>query len=279
MSVASHTLELPGLRLSYDVRGSGPVLVITAAPMGKAAFSALAEALADRFTVVTHDPRGVSASVLDDPEQDSTPELRADDLAAILDDLGAESADVFGTSGGAVTGLALVERHPARVRTLIAHEPPLVELLPDPDDPRAQVDAVVEAFRTAGLGAALAKFRAFVDGGDAGSPAQGSPGQGEPSQEDLANATHFVAHELLATVRFVPNTSAISASPARVVVAIGEDSSALLTFRTSTALADRLDETPVRFPGGHVGFLARPGDFADAVAGALDSSLSRHGEG
>jgi pimeloyl-ACP methyl ester carboxylesterase len=274
MSVASHTLELPGLRLSYDVRGSGPVLVITAAPMGKAAFSALAEALADRFTVVTHDPRGVPASVLDDPEQDSTPELRADDLAAILDDLGVESADVFGTSGGAVTGLALVERHPSRVRTLIAHEPPLVELLPDPDEPRAQVDGVVEAYRTAGLGAAMAKFRAFVDGGDAG-----TPGQGEPSQEDLANATHFVAHELLATVRFVPDTSAIGASPARVVVAIGEDSSALLTFRTSTALADRLGETPVRFPGGHVGFLARPGDFADAVAGALDSSLSQRGEG
>jgi pimeloyl-ACP methyl ester carboxylesterase len=274
MSVASHTLELPGLRLSYDVRGSGPVLVITAAPMGKAAFSALAEALADRFTVVTHDPRGVSASVLDDPEQDSTPELRADDVAAILDDLGVESADVFGTSGGAVTGLALVERHPSRVRTLIAHEPPLVELLPDPDEPRAQVDGVVEAFHTAGLGAAMAKFRAFVDGGDAG-----SPGQGEPSREDLANATHFVAHELLATVRFVPDTSAIGSSPARVVVAIGEDSSALLTFRTSTALADRLGETPVRFPGGHVGFLARPGDFAEAVAGALDSSLSQRGEG
>jgi pimeloyl-ACP methyl ester carboxylesterase len=274
MSVASHTLELPGLRLSYDVRGSGPVLVITAAPMGKAAFSALAEALADRFTVVTHDPRGVSASVLDDPEQDSTPELRADDLAAILDDLGVESADVFGTSGGAVTGLALVERHPSRVRTLIAHEPPLVELLPDPDEPRGQVDGVAEAYRTAGLGAAMAKFRAFVDGGDAG-----TPGQGEPSREDLANATHFVAHELLATVRFVPDTSAIGASPARVVVAIGEDSSALLTFRTSTALADRLGETPVRFPGGHVGFLARPGDFAEAVAGALDSSLSQRGEG
>jgi pimeloyl-ACP methyl ester carboxylesterase len=274
MSVASHTLDLPGLRLAYDVRGSGPVLVITAAPMGKAAFQALAEALADRFTVVTHDPRGVSASVLDDPEQDSTPELRADDLAAILDVLGVESADVFGTSGGAVTGLALVERHPSRVRTLIAHEPPLVELLPDAEEPRAQVDGVVEAFRTTGLGAAMGRFMAFVGGGD-----EGSPGRGEPSEEDLANATHFVAHELLATVRFVPDTAAISASPARVVVAIGEDSSALLTFRTSTALADRLGETPVRFPGGHVGFLARPGDFAEALAGALDSSVPQQEKG
>ena len=61
---------------------------------------------------------GSPESVLYDPEQDSTPELRADDLAALLDALGAESADVFGSSGG-VTGLALVARHPGRVRTLV----------------------------------------------------------------------------------------------------------------------------------------------------------------
>ncbi|MFF1644665.1 alpha/beta fold hydrolase [Streptomyces sp. NPDC058240] len=52
-------------------------------------------------------------------------------MAAIVDALGADSADVFGSSGGAVTGLALVARHPARVRTLVAHEPPVMELLPD----------------------------------------------------------------------------------------------------------------------------------------------------
>lgn len=137
---ATHILRRPDARLRYEVRGSGPLLVVTGAPMAAADFAPLAEALAAEFTVVTHDPRGISGSVLDDPEQDSTPELRADDLAAILDDLGAESADVFGSSGGAVTGLALVARHPARVRTLVAHEPPCVELLPDAAEQRAAVD-------------------------------------------------------------------------------------------------------------------------------------------
>jgi len=59
--------------------------------MSAADFAPLAEALASDHTVVTADPRGIANSSLDDPQQDSTPDLRADDVAAILDDLGAQS--------------------------------------------------------------------------------------------------------------------------------------------------------------------------------------------
>jgi TRAP transporter TAXI family solute receptor len=115
---ATYTLRVPGAQLHYEVRGDGPLLLVMGAPMDAGAFAPLAGALAGDYTVVTHDPRGITNSTLDDPEQDSTPELRADDVAAVLDALGADSADVFGTSGGAVTGLALVTQHPGRVRTL-----------------------------------------------------------------------------------------------------------------------------------------------------------------
>src|SRR5258705_7487610 len=119
------SVPVPGARLRYEVRGTGPLLLVIGSPMGTADFAPLADGLAGDHTVVTYDPRGIAGSTIDDPEQDSTPELRADDVAAILDNLGAESADVFGSSGGAVTGLGLVVPHPGRVRTLIAHEPPL----------------------------------------------------------------------------------------------------------------------------------------------------------
>src|SRR4029077_21146719 len=105
-----------------------------------------------------HDPRGISGSRLDDPEQDSTPDLRADDVAAILDALGAGTADIFGTSGGAVTGLALVTRHPGRVRTLIAHEPPLLQLLPDAAERTAAADDIVATLHRDGQAAAWEKF-------------------------------------------------------------------------------------------------------------------------
>src|SRR6202048_4509431 len=158
------SVTVPGARLHYEVRGEGTLLRVGGSPMGAAEFAPLADALASDHTVVTYDPRGIAGSTIDDPEQDSTPELRAGDVAApILDDLGAESADVFGSSGGAVTGLALVVRHPGRVRTLIAHEPPLLELLPDAAQQRANTQDIIDTYRTDGM--QLAWFKFMVNAG------------------------------------------------------------------------------------------------------------------
>jgi pimeloyl-ACP methyl ester carboxylesterase len=262
------TLDIPGGRLRYEVRGTGPLLLIMGAPMAAAAFAPLADAMASDHTVVTHDPRGISGSTLDDPQQDSTPELRADDVAALLDALGAESADVFGSSGGAVTGLALVARHRGRVRTLVAHEPPLLELLPDAAEQRAGVDDMVETFRREGLGAAMTRFMAsvgFDDGGE-GAP---TPPPHEPSEQDLADGARFFGHEIRGTTRYVPDVAALSAGPARVVVGIGAASGALLTYRTSMALTKRLGTPPVEFPGDHGGFMGQPEEFAEVLRKVL----------
>ncbi|TYB50471.1 alpha/beta hydrolase [Nonomuraea sp. PA05] len=258
---AIHTLRRPDVRLRYEVRGSGPLLVVTGAPMAAADFAPLAEALASDHTVVTHDPRGMSGSVLDDPTQDSTPELRADDLAAIIEALGAESADVFGSSGGAVTGLALVARHPGRVRTLVAHEPPCVELLPDAGEQRAAVDDMIETFHRDGLWAAFAKFMGnagFEEGEDSGPP---------PSEQMVADSSRFFAHELRGTTRYVPDVAALRAG--RVVVGVGAESGQLVTYRTSVELAGRIGTTPVEFPGDHGGFMAHPEEFAQVLRKVL----------
>ena len=119
----AHTLAAPGANLYYEVRGAGPLVLVIGSPMASAEFAPLADALAADHTVVTYDPRGIAGSSIEDPEQDSTPELRADDIAALLDAVGAEPADVFGSSGGAVTGLAPgssgeVSRMPWRVQPL-----------------------------------------------------------------------------------------------------------------------------------------------------------------
>ena len=269
--VSTHTLDVAGGRLYYEVRGSGPLLLVTGAPMAAAAFAPLADALAADHTVVTHDPRGISGSRLDDPDQDSTPDLRADDLAVLLDALGAESADVFGSSGGAVTGLALLTRHPGRVRTLVAHEPPVLELLPDAAEQRAAVDANVATFHRAGVGAAWAQFMANVgfDTGAFADPAGPAAGPPEPSAQDLADSARFFAHELRGTARYLPDIAALKAGPSRIVVGIGADSGRLVTHRTSTALADLLGTPPAEFPGDHGGFLGQPAAFAEVLRKVL----------
>src|SRR5947208_9007859 len=127
----TYTLDVPGARLYYERRGSGPLLLMIGSPMDSTGFAGLASALSDEYTVVTYDPRGIGSSSREDTTEDVTPEQQADDVHRLLSALGREPANVFGSSGGAVVGLALVTAHPGRVRTLVAHEPPVIELLPD----------------------------------------------------------------------------------------------------------------------------------------------------
>ncbi|MFD6952025.1 hydrolase [Nocardiopsis sp. TSRI0078] len=264
---STHSLETPDGTLYYEVRGQGPVLVLTGAPMGAGEFAPVADLLARDRTVLTHDPRGISRSPLNDPEQDSTPELRADDVAALLDALGADSADVLGTSGGAVTALALAQRHPDRVRTAVAHEPPLMELLPDAAEQRAATEELIATYHREGLFAARERFAA-----NAGFPRRGSgeaPAE-EPSEQMLADSTRFYVHELRHTTGYVPDTGALKAGPVRVVVGLGADSGPLLTSRTCAALADLLGTAPVTFPGGHGGFTDDPEGFAAVLRDVLD---------
>jgi pimeloyl-ACP methyl ester carboxylesterase len=269
-TATTHSVTVPGARLHYEVRGAGPLVLVIGSPMASPDFASLADALARDHTVVTYDPRGHANSTIDNPEEESTPESRADDIAAILDDLGAESADVFGSSGGAVTGLALVARHPGRVRTLVAHEPPLLELLPDPDRHRADTEAIIDTFRTDGLQAAWFQFM-MTAGFDMSAPADGAPVEAppEPTEQDIREAARFFNHELRPTTRYLPNVDALKNGPSRVVIGVGADSGRLLTYGTSVALCELLGSTPVEFPGDHGGFLGAPTEFADTLRTVL----------
>ena len=103
---ATHHLDVPGGSVYYEVRGSGPLLLVIGQPMTSGPFGPLAELLAADHTVVTYDPHGVGQSTVDDPSLAVTPEVEADDLALVVDAVGGGPADVFGSSGGAVAGLA-----------------------------------------------------------------------------------------------------------------------------------------------------------------------------
>jgi pimeloyl-ACP methyl ester carboxylesterase len=268
----TRSLDVAGARLHYEVRGSGPLLFVIGSPMAAAEFAPLAHELAATHTVVTYDPRGLANSTIDDPDQDSTPELRADDVAAIIDAMGAERADVFGSSGGAVTGLALAVRHPGKVGVLVAHEPPVTELLPEAAQQRAVTEDIIETFHRDGPEAAWQKFmtNAGFDtaGGDQGAPVGPQPTADEQAKQ-LADMTRFFDHEMRDTIGHVPDVAALEDGPARVVIGIGAESGNLLTYRTSEALARQLGVQAVVFPGDHGGFIDAPGTFADVLRKAL----------
>ena len=263
-ALVTRTLEVPGARLYYEQRGSGPLLLMIGSPMGSAGFAPLAAAVAGDYSVVTYDPRGIGNSSREDGTQDVTPEQQADDVRRLLSALGGEPAHVFGSSGGAVVGRVLAAADPGRVRTLVAHEPPVIELLPDSAQVRAQMQDVYDTYRADGADKAMQKFMACAGvGGEAGQQVQAP--QWEPSPEQIARmraeADVFLAHMLRPTTHFRPDIQALRAAPPRMVIAVGTTSTGQLANRTAVALADRLGTTVVEFPGGHGGFAAHPQQF------------------
>ncbi len=108
----THTLDVPGAVLTYDVRrndaSTAPVLLIIGSPMGASGFVTMAGHFPDR-TVVTYDPRGVERSPkADGGASESTPDQHADDLHRLISALAAGPVEILASSGGAVNALALV---------------------------------------------------------------------------------------------------------------------------------------------------------------------------
>lgn len=270
----SRTLDVPGARLHYEVRGSGPVLLLIGLPMDSAGFAGIAPLLAADHTVVTYDPRGISGSTIENPDQDADPDLIADDVHRLIAALTTEPVAVFGSSGGAVTGIALTHRHPEQVRTLVAHEPPLVELLPDRAHVRSGVDDVYATYRRGDTDAAWAKFMGMTALGGADSDAAQQVTEPEPPtdqdrEQAAANGDRMLAHCLRPTTRYRPDIAALRAAPTRIVVARGATSAGQLAHRTATAFAELLAVPPVEFPGDHGGFSSDPESFATTLRRTL----------
>ncbi len=282
----TYTLEVPGAVLTYDVRpndsSTAPVLLLIGSPMGASGFGTLAGHFPDR-TVVTYDPRGAERSRRTDGATESTPEEHADDLHRLISALRAGPVDLFATSGGAVNALALVARHPEDVRTLVAHEPPVWQVLPDRDMGLAAALDIHETYLRSGFGPAMAKFIALVSyegplpADFLDRPAPDPAMFGLPSEDDGSRNDPLLGQNMISNSHFQPDFDALRAASTRIVPAVGAESSNAMTGRASTAVADSLGTPPVGFPGGHDGFLGgeygRTGE-PDAFAATLRDVLA-----
>jgi len=283
----SHTLDAPGVVLHYDVRGNDasiqPVLLLIGSPMSAAGFTTLAGHFTDR-TVVTYDPRGADRSKRTDGALRNTTEEHADDLHRLIQALRTGPVDIFASSGGAVNALALVATHPEQVRTLVAHEPPTAQELPDRDQFAATCEAIHEIYEREGFGPAMAKFIALVSvegplpAGFAAQPAPDPASFGLPTQDDGSRDDPLVGLNMPETCVYQHDFDALGAAPTRIVIGVGEQSADLIAGRAGTAVAERLGTAPVTFPGGHDGFLGgesggmgKPDAFAATLREVLTS--------
>jgi pimeloyl-ACP methyl ester carboxylesterase len=267
------TLSVPGADLAYDVRGplppadGRPVLLMIGQPMTAEGFGALAGHFEDR-TVVTYDPRGLGRSKRSDGRSDNTPQRQAADLHLLIEELGAGPVEVFGSSGGAVTGLELVATHPGDVVTLVAHEPPINAVLPDAEAADRARARFHEAYQAKGMGAGMAAFMVMTswqgEFTDAyfEQPAADPAMFGMPDTDDGSRNDPLLSKDSWAVIDYRPDAGVLEAAPTRIVIAVGEESAGTYTARTALGTAALLGQEVTVFPSHHGGFLG--GEFGYA---------------
>jgi pimeloyl-ACP methyl ester carboxylesterase len=269
----THTLDHAEADIAYDVHGplptadGRPPLLMIGQPMEAGGFSTLASHFPDR-TVVTYDPRGLGRSIRRDGRVDNSPTVQAEDVHAVIEALGAGPADLFASSGGAVTALALVAAHPGDVRTLVAHEPPIIPVLPDAAAAQRARAAMREAYEARGWGAGMAAFMAlsswqgeYTDEYFA-QPAPDPAAFGVPAEDDGSRDDPLLSDRSWAVSDYRPDVDALAAAPTRVVIAVGEESAGTFTGRAAVATAELLGQQATVFPSHHGGFLG--GEFGYA---------------
>lgn len=288
-TIDTRTLDVPGATLTYDVRGPLPTadgvppLLVVGQPMDASGFGTLASYLPER-TVITYDPRGLGRSTRDDGSTEHRPEQQADDLHALVAALGVGPVDVLGGSGGAVTVLHLAASYPDDVRTVVAHEPPLVPVLPDAENALAAWRRVEQAYQEKGFGAGMAAFIAFTSWqgefpAGFGAPAPDPAMFGLPAEDDGSRTDPLLSGASTPVVLTVPDAAALRALGDRVVIAAGEESRGAFTWRASEALAAEVGVALTVFPGDHGGYLGdeygmpgKPAEFAARLREVLARS-------
>jgi pimeloyl-ACP methyl ester carboxylesterase len=287
---ATHTLQTDEADIVYDVRGplppadGRPPLVMIGQPMTAEGFSALASHFPDR-TVVTYDPRGLGRSTRKDGRVENTPTLQAEDVHALITTLGAGPVELFGSSGGAITALALVTAHPDDVLTLVAHEPPLIPVLPDAEQALRARAGVRDTYEAKGFGAGMAAFMAMATWQGEYTDdffAQSTPDPamfGMPTEDDGRRGDPLLSDRSWAVSGYEPDVEALKNAPTRIVIAVGAESAGTFTARTAEAAANVLGQEPTVFPSHHGGFVGgdtpyagQPEAFARRLREVLDAS-------
>ena len=268
-----HRLETVEADIAYDVHGplptsdGRPPLFMIGQPMDASGFGTLASHFPDR-AVITYDPRGLARSTRKDGRVDNAPTVQADDVHAVIEALGVGPVEMFASSGGAVTALALVAAYPNDVTTLVAHEPPLLALLPDAAGAERARGGVRDAYEAKGWGAGMATFIAMTSwrgeyADDYFAQPASDPGMfGMPTGDDGTRDDPLLSDRSWAINSYRPDVDALREAPTRVVIAVGEESAGTVTARTSAATAELLGQQPTVFPSHHGGFLGGESGYA-----------------
>ena len=258
------------VELAYDLAGSGETLVLVHGSWSdRHNWQAVNAALAASFEVVSYDRRGNGES---GRSANASRRDHEDDLAALIDELGGGPVHVAATSFGASIAIGLASRRPDTVRSLVAHEPPLVGRVADDPALESELAAVQTSVETVvsrvERGDPVGAARQFVE--------EVALGRGawdllpDPLRETMvASAPAFVAEQedpLWATVEL----DALASLDCPLLLSRGDTSPAWFSPIVAK-LAGAIGHAEVHtYRGaGHAPHLTHPAEYIDTVAGFL----------
>jgi pimeloyl-ACP methyl ester carboxylesterase len=245
-----------GADLYCEIRGHGPALLMISGAGGDAGYyGQVGDLLADAFTVIAYDRRANSRSTGSRVKRLALAE-QADDAKAVIDALAGGRALVFGNSGGAIIGLELAARHPHSLVGLIAHEPPVVQSLPEGTPFRTIFQDILACVEREGFEAATARFIQTV---------RGEGGYEWPQDvlgRVMGNFEHLFRNEFAAFGEFVPDLEGLARGAVPIVMAAGSRDRGLYYARPSQLIAERMPCRWAELPGHHLAFMEEPVAFA-----------------
>jgi pimeloyl-ACP methyl ester carboxylesterase len=250
--------------IAYDQIGDGPVLLMVAGAGGTGdVYRKAALRLSDRYSVITYDRRGNGQST-GDRTRSLDMAQQARDALEVIRAAEVEKAYVFGNSGGANIALNLTEAHPEVVAGLVAHEPPVVSILPDADVWLKFVNEITGTFHSKGPKRAMLRFARSGVGVN-------------PVKLLLAQRGHrpdfsfFLEHEYVPITTYDPDVTSLRRSGVPIVTLAGRGSKDAYYARTAPILAERVGGRFSTITGNHFAFLLNPDIFASELRLALGS--------
>jgi pimeloyl-ACP methyl ester carboxylesterase len=260
--VTPATVRAGGVDLAYDERGDGEAVVLVhGTATARTAWRETAEAVGDGMRTIAYDRRAYGDSGAPEPYGGTTVGEQADDLAQLIEALGAAPAVLCGHELGALACLDVLVRHAPLVRAAVLIEPPMLWLTAAGTDAVAELrEAVAAAARDEGAAGAVRAYLEAVGGPDA-TELLGP----ERTEAALASPRAFAA-DLAAAASWSAGRRELRALETPITLVTGTRSAPVRQEATREMAALLPNARVVELDSGHFAHLERPGDVAAATA-------------
>lgn len=251
-------VEAGGVALAYEERGEGrPVVLVHGTATARSVWRETVEALGEGVRAISYDRRAYGDSGAPEPYGGTTVGEQADDLAELVETLGARGAVLCGHELGALACLDAAARHPGLIAAVVLIEPPMLWLSAAGTDAVGDLrEAVASAARDDGAAGAVRAYLEAV-GGERVSDLLGP----ERTEASLASPRAFAA-DLAAAASWSAGRRELAAIDTPVTLVSGTRSSPVRQEATR-ALSELLPNARlVELDSGHFAHLEAPGDVA-----------------